>query len=53
MMPSEAAGQRITVRDMRIELIKQSVAGDEYAVDPHAVAQAILDLLLRRQKACS
>ena len=53
MIPSEAPGPRITVRDMRIELIKESIERNEYAVDPQAVAKAILALLLRRQNACS
>ena len=54
MRSSEPAGQSSrTERHMRIELIKESIERDEYAVDPQAVAAAILALLMRRQKPCS
>lgn len=44
----------MTDRAMRIELIKTSIERDEYAVDPRAVAEAIVaKLLVARQKACS
>ena len=38
---------------MRIDHLKTSIERDEYAVDPKAVAEAILALLLRRQSTCS
>lgn len=38
---------------MRIEHLKSSIERDEYAVDPAAVAEAIVALLLRRHQACS
>ncbi|MCW2990177.1 MAG: hypothetical protein JWM73_771 [Solirubrobacterales bacterium] len=38
---------------MQIDHLKTSIARDEYAVDPRAVAEAIVALLLRRQNACS
>lgn len=54
MNPAEADGSPPTIeRAMRIQHIKTSIERDEYAVDPAAVAEAILALLLRRQKECS
>jgi anti-sigma28 factor (negative regulator of flagellin synthesis) len=38
---------------MRIDHLKTSIERDEYAVDPDAVAEAILALLRRRQNECS
>ncbi len=38
---------------MRIDHLKTSIERDEYAVDPQAVAEAIVALLLRRQSTCS
>lgn len=38
---------------MRIQQLKASIERDDYAVDPHAVAAAIVARLLARQKACS
>lgn len=38
---------------MQIDHLKTSIERDEYEVDPHAVAGAILALLLRRQSRCS
>jgi anti-sigma28 factor (negative regulator of flagellin synthesis) len=40
-------------RAMQIESIKNRVEREEYAVDEHAVADAIVALLLRRQNECS
>lgn len=42
-----------TERAMRIDHLKSSIERDEYAVDPAAVAEAIVALLLRRHQACS
>jgi anti-sigma28 factor (negative regulator of flagellin synthesis) len=54
MTSPEAEGESSrTERHMRIEVIKESIERDEYAVDPQAVAAAILAMLLRRQKTCS
>jgi anti-sigma28 factor (negative regulator of flagellin synthesis) len=54
MTSEEADGSPpMTERAMRIDLIKASIERDEYAVDPRAVADAIVALLLRRQNACS
>lgn len=44
---------RMTERAMTIEHIRERIERDEYAVDPQAVADAIVALLLRRQKECS
>lgn len=38
---------------MLIDHLKSSIERDEYAVDPAAVAEAIVALLLRRHQACS
>ncbi|MFL5845642.1 MAG: hypothetical protein ACJ762_13215 [Solirubrobacteraceae bacterium] len=38
---------------MRIDHLKTSIERDEYAVDPAAVAAAIVAKLLQRQNECS
>jgi len=38
---------------MRLDHLKTSIERDEYAVDPQAVAEAIVALMLRRQSTCS
>jgi hypothetical protein len=43
----------VTERTMQIDDLKTRIERDEYDVDPHAVAAAILALLLRRQSRCS
>lgn len=43
----------ITEKAMRLDHLKTSIDRDEYAVDPQAVAEAIVALLLRRQSTCS
>ena len=43
----------MTEKDMHLQLLKTKLASDEYAVDEHAVADAIVSLLLRRQNECS
>ena len=54
MTVSEADGSPpMTERAMRIDHLKTSIERDEYAVDPQAVAAAIVALLQRRQNACS
>jgi anti-sigma28 factor (negative regulator of flagellin synthesis) len=54
MRVSEADGSPPrTERAMRIDHLKTSIERDEYAVDPDAVAEAILALLRRRQNECS
>jgi anti-sigma28 factor (negative regulator of flagellin synthesis) len=54
MRISEADGSpQMKERTMQIDHLKTSIERDEYAVDPKAVAEAILALLQRRQNACS
>lgn len=55
MMVSEKAEGRpqMTENAMRIDHLKASIERDEYAVDPNAVASAIVAMLLRRQNECS
>lgn len=54
MTESKADGSPpMTERAMRIDHLKSSIERDEYAVDPEAVAEAILALLRRRQNECS
>ncbi len=43
----------IMEKAMRLDHLKTSIERDEYAVDPQAVAEAIVALLLRRQSTCS
>lgn len=43
----------MNARAMHVEQIKASVQRDQYAVDPQAVAAAIVAKLLARQNACS
>lgn len=38
---------------MKIESLRDRIARDQYAVDVHAVAAAILARLLARQSSCS
>jgi anti-sigma28 factor (negative regulator of flagellin synthesis) len=55
MNDAEADGRPPVTQEMRmrIENLKTSIERDEYAVDPDAVAAAILAKLLRRQNECS
>ena len=43
----------VTERTMQIDELKTSIERNEYDVDPRAVAEAIVALLLRRQSRCS
>ena len=43
----------MTTRTMTVENLKARIERDEYAVDPDAVAQAIVAKLLARQTECS
>lgn len=40
-------------RNMQIDHLKARIERDEYAVDPRAIADAIVAKLLAGQKACS
>jgi anti-sigma28 factor (negative regulator of flagellin synthesis) len=55
MTDEDADGRPPTMRpNMQIENLKSRIARDEYEVDPEAVAEAIIALLLRRrQNECS
>ena len=43
----------MTSRTMRIDALKNTIERNEYSVDPDKVAEAIVALLLSRQKTCS
>jgi len=43
----------MTERAMHVEILRARIERDDYAVDPRAVADAIVALLLARQNACS
>lgn len=51
---SERYGSPPTLeKNMPLDQLKSSIQRNEYAVDPAAVAEAILALLVRRHQACS
>lgn len=52
-MSTADAEAAMTRRAMRIDTLKTSIERNEYAVDPRAVAEAIVALLLRPQTGCS
>ena len=43
----------MTPTTMRIDHLKTTIERQEYSVDPDKVAEAIVALLLQRQKVCS
>lgn len=55
MEPQQTAEGRppMTERAMHVEILRARIERDDYAVDPRAVADAIVALLLARQNACS
>lgn len=52
-VPEAGSGPQMDDHTMQLERIRTQIEREEYAVDPDAVAAAIIARLLARQSACS